>query len=46
MIQVFFVPRKSIFDPFDQKWPARMVTVKASPLSNLFVSRVEINEIG
>jgi len=27
-IQVCFVPRKSIFDLFGQKWPARMVTVK------------------
>ena len=27
-IQVCFVPQKSIFDLFGQKWPARMVTVK------------------
>ena len=29
MIQVRLVPRKSIFDLFGQKWPARMVTVKS-----------------
>ena len=27
MIQLRLVPRKSIFDLFGQKWPARMVTV-------------------
>ena len=47
-IQVCFVPRKSIFDLFGQKWPARMVTVKqlksCDIIENFGIQILEANE--